>query len=195
MPKDLSSSRELQFSFQVTSQKSQVLKCRWRNLSPPRNSPFKTRWSDSQEAVWKCWATKLNKGICFSAEAPCLPTRNTSDFSRLYPSPYFMACVTWPIFYQGSTFWESIRCQPVMPFIAKDLFIWGRTNFIAITGSVLGMNSLSLSSTPVLLGILLFTKPQLECLIQSPALHIYACVSISSTHQSITVQCRPLAQH
>lgn len=52
--KGFSFSRGLQSSLQVTLQDSQVLKCQWRILSPPRNGPFKTRYSDSQEAVWKC---------------------------------------------------------------------------------------------------------------------------------------------
>lgn len=45
--------RGLRSSLHVNLQRSRVLRCQWRTLSPPRNGPFKTKCRNSQEAAWE----------------------------------------------------------------------------------------------------------------------------------------------
>lgn len=162
MSKGFSFSRGLQPSFQVDSQKSQVLWCQWGtwvcqemvHLKP--GAEIAKKFSGNAQPVG--WA-KQSDAEANCAEALCWPTIGISKFFFFgtYLSLYFMAYMALPVFYHDSMSGEVLPCLLDMPFISKflhkGLFMQGRSTFISIIGSSLTITCLSLLTTLIPLGI------------------------------------------
>lgn len=144
----------------------------------------------------KFWDTWLNKEIGFW-NTLCWDTLSTNKKHELFflTVPQLTcssAHLASQIFYHDSRFEESVPCLLDMPFVSnllhKDLFIQGRIYsyyWIFISNDLpLSLYHSYIIRNFLTLSLSLFSKDQLEYLIQPLAICIYACVSLPAAPNS-----------